>query len=177
MKSTKLLIKDLNEIMSTYQVNEYRVEKVNFGGEFVISFLLFNSMNELERNWQKLNGIFSEYLEEYMIDDFSRWNFYIIYLCKESVIKELQYKIENNTFFARKILEDKYILELTDENIEKLISEHIMFNDLKINSTQPQQQTYSSVSEIYQKLKDIDTMTQTQIDEMLKSLEGAESEI
>ena len=42
MKSTKLLIKDLNEIMSTYQVNEYRVEKVNFGGEFVISFLLFN---------------------------------------------------------------------------------------------------------------------------------------
>ena len=64
-----------------------------------------------------------------------------------------------------------------DLNIEKLISEHIMFNDLKINSTQPQQQTYSSVSEIYQKLKDIDTMTQTQIDEMLKSLEGAESEI
>ena len=52
-----------------------------------------------------------------------------------------------------------------------------MFNDLKINSTQPQQQTYSSVSEIYQKLKDIDTMTQAQIDEMLKSLEGAESEI
>ena len=99
MKSTKLLIKDLNEIMSTYQVNEYRVEKVNFGGEFVISFLLFNYMNELERNWQKLNGIFSEYLEEYIVDDFSRWNFYIIYLCKEPVIKELQYKIENNTFF------------------------------------------------------------------------------
>ena len=47
MKSTKLLIKDLNEIMSTYQVNEYRVEKVNFGGEFVISFLLFNYMNEM----------------------------------------------------------------------------------------------------------------------------------
>ena len=70
MKSTKLLIKDLNEIMSTYQVNEYRVEKVNFGGEFVISFLLFNYMNELERNWQKLNGIFSEYLEEYIVDDF-----------------------------------------------------------------------------------------------------------
>lgn len=177
MKLTKLLIKDLHEIMSTYKVNEYRVEKVNLGGEFVISFLLFNSMNELERNWQKLSGIFSEYLEEYMIDDFSRWNFYIIYLCKESVVKELQYKIENNAFFARKIVEGNYSSDFTNENIEKLISEHIVFNNLKINSTQQAQEMYSSESEIYQKFKDEDTIDQTQVKEMLKSLEGIENEI
>jgi len=177
MKLTKLLIKDLNEIMSTYKVNEYRVEKVNLGGEFVISFLLFNSMNELERNWQKLSGIFSEYLEEYLFDDFSRWNFYIIYLCKESVTRELQYKIENNAFFARKIVQDKYLFQLTDENVEELIIEHIDFTNLKINAMQPEPEAYQSSSEIYLKLKDADTISETDINNMLKSLEGTKNEI
>lgn len=154
------------------------MEKVTLGGEFIVSFLLFDSLQKLENNWQRLSGFFSEYLEEYFIDDFSRWNFYIIYLCKESVTKELQYKIENNPFFARKIVEDNYSFQLSDENIKNLISEHIDFTDLKINVTQSiQKKVYESNSEIYLKLKDKDSINETQIDEILKSLEGTTNEI
>lgn len=177
MKSSKLLIKDLEQIVYRYEVNKYRVEKVTLGGEFIVSFLLFDTLSKLENNWQKLSSFLSESLEEYFIDDFSRWNFYIIYLCKEPVRKELQYKIENNPFFARKIVEGAYSEELIDEDIKKLISDHINFIDLKIYATQPVLKAYESSSEIYLKLKNKSSISESQIDELLKSLEGIINEI
>lgn len=173
MSVSKIENEHITEFKTIYELDDIQVIETNN----IMSVFVKTNNSNLESNWKKINSALSELINEYLDSSFKKWNVYIIYVVTDLVSKELKYKIENNTFFARKIVEDKYILELTDENIEKLISEHIMFNDLKINSTQPQQQTYSSVSEIYQKLKDVDTINQTQINEMLKSLEGVESEI
>ena len=63
------------------------------------------------------------------------------------------------------------------ENIEKLIVEHIDFTNLAIDSVQATNEPYKSTSEIYLKLKEMNTINETQIDEILKSLEGATDEI
>jgi hypothetical protein len=173
MSVCKIESESINEFKATYELDDMQVIETN---NIICIFVKTNNCN-LENNWKKINSILSELINEYLDSSFKKWNVYIIYVVTDLVSKELKYKIENNTFFARKIVEDNYSSELTDEEIKKIISEHIIFNDLQINLTQPAQEEYSSESEIYQKFKDIDTINQTQIDEMLKSLEGAESEI
>lgn len=177
MKLTKYSINEFEQVASEYNIAEYRVEKVTLGGDFFITFLLFNSTDELKSNWQKLSSVLSEYLEECMVDDFSRWNFYIIYACKETVTKELQYKIENNAFFARKIVEKMYSFQLTDKNVRDLIIKHVNFNNLKINANKPSQNNYVSSSLVYEKLKETNISSEEQVDEILRSLEEKIDEI
>jgi hypothetical protein len=169
----KIINKNIEEFKNIYKLKNVQVVETNN----IITVFVKTNNNNLESNWKKINSALSELINEYLDSSFKKWNVYIIYVVTDLVSKELKYKIENNTFFARKIVENNYSLELTDENIEKLISEHIMFNDLQINLILQEQEEYSSESEIYQKLKDIDTINQTLIDDMLKSLERAESEI
>jgi len=173
MSVSKIESKNINEFKTMYTLNDIQIIETN---NIICIFVKTNNCN-LENNWKKINSSLSELINEYLDSLFKKWNVYIIYLVVDTVAKELKYKIENNTFFARKIVEDNYLNELIDENIKKLISEHIIFNDLKINSTQQAQEMYSSESEIYLKFKDKDTIDQTQIEEMLKFLEGLENEI
>lgn len=167
----------LNSLKEQYCITElYLIEK-----DFIILIMKLNEIDKLIENNAKsfdhLTSSLSMFLEEYLRDDFKRWNVYFIYLTEEPVTKELKYKIENDTFFARKIVEDSYTSELTDENIEKLIVEHIDFTNLAIDSVQATNEPYKSTSEIYLKLKEMNTINETQIDEILKSLEGATDEI
>lgn len=173
MSVSKIENEHITKFKTMYELDDIQVIETNN----IMSVFVKTNNSNLESNWKKINSALSELINEYLDSSFKKWNVYIIYIVTDLVSKELKYKIENNTFFARKMVEDNYSSDFKDENIEKLISEHIMFNDLQINSTQPAQEEYSSESEIYQKFKDVDTINQTQIDEMLKSLEGAESEI
>ena len=69
---------------------------------------------------------------EYMSDsDFDRWNFYIIYISKDCVSKELKNKIENDKFSSRKIVEDTCAKEFNHEEANRLIVKHITNADLK----------------------------------------------
>jgi hypothetical protein len=170
---TKIDNVQISELKTVYKLDDIQVINI----DNILSVLIKMNSQNLQSSWKDINNILSEYLEKYLENSFTRWNVYILFVIEDCVSKELQYKIENNTFFARKIVEDNYLDELNDQNIEKLISEHITFNDLQISSAQAQQQVYSSGSKIYQMLKDIDTINETQIEEILKSLEGSENEI
>lgn len=167
MSVKKIENEKIEELKNTYKLDDLKIIDVNN----IISALVKTDSSNLQSNWKKINSLLSELLDEYLDNSFKKWNVYILYLITDEVSKELKYKIENNTFFARKIVEDSYMFELSDENIKKLISEHIDFADLKINMTQPTQSTYESSSEIYKKLKDAETINEAQIVEMLKSLE------
>jgi hypothetical protein len=163
----------VEKLKTTYKLDDLQIIDVNN----IISVLVKTNSINLQDNWKKINNVFSELLDEHLDSSFKKWNVYILYLIIDKVSKELKYKIENNTFFARKVVEDSYMFELSDENIKNLISEHIDFADLKINMIQPTQSAYESSSEIYFKLKNIDIISETQIDEMLKLLEGTKDEI
>lgn len=173
MSVTKIEDEKIKELKTTYELDDLQIIDLNN----IISVLVKTNSNILHNNWTKLNSMLSELLDEYLDSSFKKWNVYILYITIDKVSKELKYKIENNTFFARKIVEDSYTFELADENIEKLIAEHIDFTGLAINLVQPKNEPYESTSEIYMKLKEIDIINEAQIDEILKSLEWTSNEI
>ncbi len=167
----------LNSLKEKYFIRElYLIDK-----DSMILIMKFNEINKLMENHAKLfdnlTSSISMYMENYLEDDFKRWNVYILYIFEVSIEKEIKYKIENDTFFARKIVEDEYSSQLTDKNIEELISKHIDFDHFTLNMHKPKNEAYQSNSEIYLKLKNINTISESQIDEILKLLEGTKDEI
>jgi len=105
-----------------------------------IFFLEANS-DDIMENWKRFsNMVASNYQNfEYMSDrEFDKWNFYIIYISKDNISKELKNKIENDKFSSRKIVEDSYDKEFNNDEANRLIIKHITNADLKeiVESTQ-----------------------------------------
>jgi len=168
----------INELKQEYNLIDIHVYDVVFDMNLLICFVQIKNIQSLDESWREINIELSEYLEEYIKNNLTRWNIYIIYLVDDKVSKELQYKIENDTFFSRKIVEDNYTLDLSDENIKKLIEKHITFNDIELISTSQTSEHYFSKSKVYLKLKDLDSIDSAKIDEILNSLEeGIKNEI
>lgn len=104
--------------------------------QFKINVFFVESISEgvLKENWELLSNMVAANYQnsEYMSDkEFDRWNFYIIYISKDYVSKELKNKIENDKFSSRKIVEDAYDKEFNDEEANRLIIKHITNTDLK----------------------------------------------
>jgi hypothetical protein len=86
--------------------------------------------NEWKRFSKKVALIYQN--SEYMSDsEFDRWNFYIVYILKDSISKELKTQIENDKFSSRKIVEDSYDKEFNHGEANRLIVKHITNTDLK----------------------------------------------
>src|SRR5690606_26676725 len=103
--------------------------------EFKINvFFLEANNNILNENWKRFSNMVAANYQnsEYMGDrEFDKWNFYIIYLSKDNISKELKNKIENDKFSSRKIVEDGYSNEFNSDEANKLIIKHITNTDLK----------------------------------------------
>jgi len=179
MKLEKSLINndEINNLITKYSLKDIQIYKVLSGIKLIVSFVYVKNEVELKNNWEKINNVLSEYLEDFIEENFVRWNIYIVYLVDDEVSKELQYKIENDTFFARKIVEDNYRLDLSEKNIKKLISKHISFDDLDIKGTVPCREPYSSDSLVYKKLSDVASLTDNKIDSILLLLEKDDYEV
>lgn len=103
---------------------------------FKINVFFVESINEkvLKENWELLSSMVAANYQnsEYMGgSEFDRWNFYIIYISKDKISKELKNRIENDKFSSRKIVEDSYDKEFDNEEANRLIVKHITNTDLK----------------------------------------------
>jgi hypothetical protein len=177
MKLKKFLINnnEINGMKENYALKGISVYKVEIQSIFIVSFVYIETDIALLEKWKKINTVLSEYLEDFIEEETWRWNIYTIYLINTSITKELQYKIENDPYFSRKIVEENYKRELTDDEVEKLIEEHITFSDLKIENDSTKHKKYISSSYIYQSLKDIEKLKDEKILTILGSLEKDKS--
>tara|TARA_R110002051_G_scaffold181774_1_gene251346 strand:+ start:114562 stop:115098 length:537 start_codon:yes stop_codon:yes gene_type:complete len=97
-------------------------------------FFIEAGINIINNQWKRyskmvaLNFQNSEYMSN---SEFDRWNFYIIYILKDSISKELKTQIENDKFSSRKIVEDSYGKEFNPDEANRLIVKHITNTDLK----------------------------------------------
>ncbi|GIT97993.1 ABC-three component system middle component 1 [Sulfurovum sp. TSL1] len=173
MSVTKIDNAQINELKTIYKLDDIQVVNI----DNIISVLIKTNSHNLQNCWNDINSLLSEYLEEYLDNSFTRWNVYILFAITDNVSKELQYRIENNTFFARKIIEDNYSLQLSTENIKNLIAKHIEFTDLQIDDSSPNHDDYTSNSMVYSKLFDLDNLDDIKIDELLNSFEKDDNEI
>lgn len=105
-------------------------------------FFLFANKKNIENQWKIFSNTIAAKFQnaEYMSEnkDFEKWNFYIIYVSKEKLSKELKNRIENDRFSSRKIVEDNYLNDFNCDEANKLIIKHITNTDLKniIDQTQ-----------------------------------------
>ena len=72
----------------------------------------------------------------------------------------------------RKIIESNYENELNEENIKSLISKHILFTDLEINTSNIELQNHTSPSELWRNISSIEDVNDENIDSILENLEG-----
>ncbi len=173
MSVNRIQDKRTEELKTTYSLDSIQFIEMN---KIVSVFIKINGAI-LNSIWKQINSVLSEYLAEYLDSPFKKWNVYILFIATDTVSKELKYEIENNKFFARKIVVDNYHEQLTDENIEKLISKYITINDLNIEDEQSKAEEYVSTSKVYMLLKDKKNIDGAEVDNMLKLLENEENEI
>ncbi len=96
-------------------------------------FFLEADFATISKYWQKFSNMIAIHYQnpEYMSNkEFERWNFYIIYISKDIVSKELKNKIENDKFSSRKIVEDSHSKDLNSHEANSLIVKYITNSDL-----------------------------------------------
>lgn len=117
------------KICREYGFLDLNIVKVNALGGFYAIYCQLNSEKELERLWDKINSIVAMEISDFLKNDYERWNIYCFYNSKGKVNNSLKYKIENDTFFCRKIvISDKK----TEINMIDLIDEFIINSDICI---------------------------------------------
>jgi hypothetical protein len=92
----------------------------------------FEEVNHLQSKWERIvNEIAIEYVSV-LNNSFSKWNCYLIFICKHAVSKEIKYKIENDKFALRKIVIDDVKKQLTEDEIIKLLNERILSSNIRL---------------------------------------------
>jgi len=144
------------EFLGAYSSLNPRLSRIEFGGTVSVFSFVFETENSLSDNWEFITSLIGAYYQsefENEENEFERWNIYILFLVKEPISTQLKYKIENDKFSCRKIVQDK-IADYSDNIIYQLIEEHIISKDLN-NCTFENQEasnrnsSYVNNSEIY----------------------------
>jgi hypothetical protein len=88
----------------------------------------------LKENWVAITNTIALHFQSKFEGDFERWNLYLFFLLPKNIIlrDELKYKIENDTFSSRKIVED--ISLSTDALFKKHINNQLSIEGLKLQS-------------------------------------------
>jgi len=118
-----------------FQIDNCKVYHYRNEDDFRINiFFLEANSDTIDEIWKRFSNMIAANYQnfEYMGDSkFDKWNFYIIYISKDTISKELKNKIENDKFSSRKIVEDTYDKEFNHGEANRLIVKHITNTDLK----------------------------------------------
>lgn len=130
-----------------FEIKNCKVYHYRNEDNFRINIFFLEANNDIiNENWKRFSNMVAANYQnsEYMSDsEFDRWNFYIIYISKDKISKELKNKIENDKFSSRKIVEDSYDKEFNDDEANRLIVKHITNADLKEIVEETQEVTIS----------------------------------
>jgi hypothetical protein len=121
----------LNELTESYKslIFKFIIEKININISVLFVYGLSKDLEEND-NWEKISEEIALKYQSKISEIVDKWNIYIIYVSKDKATKELKNKIENNRFSNRKIVEDNFQTELTDDKANELIIKHITNTDL-----------------------------------------------
>ena len=172
MQLVNLEIDNRVTLIESYNLQHLQLVKIEDSYPLLVYII---KLNELDDNWENINFSLSQYIESHLNEN-NKWNMYLIFIVEEDISKTLQYKIENDTLAFRKIIESNYENELNAENIKSLISKHILFTDLEINTSNIELQNYTSESEFWVNISSIEDINDENIDSILGELEGLVNE-
>ena len=129
----KSILEIESEILNTFSLDYFAIGEVNFCGQIIVAFVKFKNSNELKNQWKDINSFITAKYIATVKNEFSKWNFYMFYIASERIEKTLKYEIENNKFSSRKIVQDNITIELTNIELDDIISEHITNDNIQVN--------------------------------------------
>ena len=127
-----LLISESSEDNKGYDLIEcWTKEETNYS--LHIFTVVLENGSELERIWKRLTGDIALYFQSELEKDIEIWNIYIVFICKESITKELKYKIEQNKYSTRKLVLENVNFPLSTNEIHNLLTDKLFDIEIKSN--------------------------------------------
>jgi hypothetical protein len=157
MKASLITTENIDFLDELFPQFMPQLSKTELVGTISVFSFFFEDENQLSDNWESITSSIGSYYQSEFEDEekeFERWNIYILFIVKETVSTQLKYKIENDKFSSRKIVQDKMMNILDKDSIHRLIEEHIINNDLddsifENHETYNSKSSYSNNSKIY----------------------------
>ena len=157
MKTSLITTENIDFLDCMFPQFRPQLSKINFIGTISAFTFFFESENDLNDNWKAITSSIATYYQaefEGEETNFERWNIYIFFLVKEPVGTQLKYKIENNKFSSRKIVQDQ-VADIQGDFIHQLINEYIINDDITITASENMETVdlpsgYTNASEIYE---------------------------
>ncbi|MCG9542308.1 hypothetical protein L1D37_00790 [Vibrio sp. Isolate33] len=138
-------------IKNEYNLSDIKFVKVNELGGMYVLFCSFQDINSMEYLWEKISSVVASRISNKLNNDFERWNVYLFLSTNRKTKPSIQYKIENDTFFCRKIVINEEISEFNDDLMTKYIDDYIMNYDIKFPKTNlGKRKLYKPRSSIYE---------------------------
>lgn len=124
---------DLSQsLIEDYALNNVVIIETPYLDSIFLCIVCIETESQLDELWDAINSVISSELSKEFKTDFQMWNFYLFFLCKESISTALKYEIVNDKFSSRKVVLDSYDEEADSQVIKKIISEFILGNDISL---------------------------------------------
>ncbi|MEZ9796283.1 ABC-three component system middle component 1 [Vibrio cyclitrophicus] len=159
------------KIKEEYNLSDLKFVKVNELGGIYVLFCSFPNVNSMEYLWDKISSVIASRISNKLNNDFERWNVYLFLSSNRKSKPSIQYKIENDTFFCRKIVINDGVSEFNNDLMTKYIDDYIMNYDITfpINKT-GKRNLYKPQSSIYEI---IDSSEDFKVDDIYDDLYNA----
>lgn len=139
------------EIKNKYEITDLQFVKVDKLGGMYILFCSFSDGKEMGVLWDKVTSIIASRVSNLLETDFERWNVYLFFTTNKTIEPAIQYKIENDTFFCRKVVVRLKDRIFSENIISDLIDEYILNYDISLPSMEDTTRNlYKPTSIVYQ---------------------------
>ncbi|MFM2599556.1 ABC-three component system middle component 1 [Vibrio fortis] len=137
-------------IKNEYNLSDLKFIKVNELGGMYVLFCSFQDVKSMENLWDKITSVIASRISNKLSNDYERWNVYLFLSSNRKSKPSIQYKIENDTFFCRKIVVNDGISSFSDDLMSVYINNYIMNYDIAFTTTTSKiRNTYKPRSSIY----------------------------
>lgn len=96
-------------------------------GDYQLYFFTVIIQDETELNniWKRVTADIALYFQSELELDIEIWNIYIVFICKNSISKELKYKIEQNKYSTRKLVMERVKFPLSIKDIHSILDKKL----------------------------------------------------
>lgn len=151
------LITDKQPFLKEWASFTPQLFEVECGGKISVFTFFMKTQKELAENWEIIISSVAAHYQAELVNtyqEYERWNIYLLFLIEGKVDVHLKYRIENDKFSSRKIIQEEWKQGFEEDKIKTLISERILNTDLSscLEDIEPSKENYKSDSEIYNKI-------------------------
>jgi hypothetical protein len=108
------------------------------------------SEEELNLHWEKITSTIALQFQANLKEPIQIWNIYLVFFVTENVSKNLKYKIEQDKYCCRKIIEDNVEVSQTDEAVIAYLEQRIFsMKSIEASHSTTLSQTTKNIIENY----------------------------